>query len=75
MVEMSKEERKNRRMVEQLADNMREMYGRYADALGSRDMRILALEEELARVTGMNEWLTNKLESNERASQQLIQDF
>lgn len=30
------------------------MHGKYADAMGSKDLRILELEEELARVTGMN---------------------
>lgn len=43
MLEMSKEEKKNRRMMEQVTSNIRQMHGRYADALGGKDMRILEL--------------------------------
>lgn len=43
VLEMSKEEKKNRRMMDQLARNIRQMHGRYAEALGSKDLRILEL--------------------------------
>lgn len=75
VMQMEKEEKKNRRMMDEIGGNVREMHGRYNDAMGRKDLRILELEEEIARFAGMNDWLTHKLESNERASQQLIQEF